>query len=277
MILASLLFPVTFAWATTFGPITVFTQAQNTGYFVYGQVTEGPTTYLEKNFHKPFTRWTLAITRQTQGEPLGSQVLIREPGGEIGDYGYHVAASAEFTVGEEVFVALHDTDEPDIKEVTGLASGKYSVETGAGGKQVVVSGLGLPVTGENGPLGPEEFTNLLERIARGDATAADKDIWVSKTSSHAHDEKPELEALARKIYGAPERHPADSAPIAESSTESGKIQAPSNTLNSQANSAQERTPTADMGSTGFSSWAWILALAVMAGLIIGFIRMLLRK
>ena len=37
---------------------------------------------------------------------------MRQPGGEIGDMGYHMAGTAEFSSGEDTFIALHDTDEP---------------------------------------------------------------------------------------------------------------------------------------------------------------------
>ena len=146
--------------ATTFGPIPVYEQARGSQYYVRGQVASGPTVSMEQRLGRPYTYWTLQLSDQPLGEPLGSIVSIRQPGGEIGELGYHVAGTADFVIGEEVFVALRDTDEPGVKEVVGLASGKYRVQVKEG-KSVVMSGLGLPVIARDGSsLGPEEFSAL---------------------------------------------------------------------------------------------------------------------
>ena len=71
------------------------------------------------------------------------------------------------------------------------------------------SGLGVPVSGDDGvPLSPDEFGNLLHRIARGQATDADKNVFVSR-KPHLRGYRPGFEfggyGLDREVVGSQTR------------------------------------------------------------------------
>jgi hypothetical protein len=255
--------------ATTFGPITVYQQAQNSQYYVHGRIVGSSWVKMAPYVDRPYTYWRLQVLEQQLGDPLPSEIEIRQPGGEIGDTGYQMAGTAVFAAGEDTFIALHDTDEASgVKEVVGLASGKFKVQT-LNGQQVVVSGLGLPVMGAAGYLTPGEFSSLLKRIAKGEVTEADKKIWVSRRPTHEADEDPTQEERARQILHVP----APSTPAAVSPDSappvSGEKQLTPNSPSLQANSVQESPPKADETSTGFSSWGWLIALGVLTAITFG--------
>jgi len=247
------------AKATTFGPIPVYKQAENTQYYVRAHISSAPRVEREPDSQRPYTYWDIHVSEQQQGEPLPEQLTIREPGGELGNEGYHVAATAQFVPGEDVFLALRDTSQGGVKEVVGLASGKYSVVPGPDGKPLVRSGLGLPVSGEhNEPLTPDEFNSLLHRIARGQATDADKNVFVSKTVTHDDDIPSAKSNLATRAEDrAP--MPAEAVSPAAKSLRSDTAVSP--------NAVQQKPASSEESSTGTSSWGWLLALGALAGLI----------
>lgn len=263
-LVAGLFFSLPAAFATSFGPIPVFKQAENTQYYVHARVTTNGRFLPEPHSGRPYTYWDVQVSEQFQGTPLPSQVTVREPGGEIGETGYHVAATAEFSAGEDVFIALHDTDQVDVKEVVGLASGKFTVEPGKDGKPVVRSGLGVFVTGPAGEtFSPEEFGNLLHRIAQGQATDADRNVFISRQTLH-DDDVPQKSAAAVKpvVPLATPQTVADAAP-ASADRLSGKV-APG-----APNALQQSSPSTEEISTGSSSWGWLIAAGALVGLILG--------
>jgi hypothetical protein len=249
--------------ATTFGPIPVYKQAENTQYYVHARVLTNGRAAMESTLHRPYTYWDVQVGEQLQGRTLPAQLTVREPGGEVGDMGYHVAATADFTAGEEVFIALHDTDEGNVKEVVGLASGKYSVVPGKDGKPVVRSGLGLPVSGPgDAPLTPEEFGNLLHRIARGQATDADKTIFISRNTTH-DDDIPSSPAPSSASSGAADRA---SEPVPVGAAAPAKPEVVTQTA---PNGLRQSAAATEENSTGSSQWGWLVAVGAMVGLIIG--------
>lgn len=189
------------AFATTFGPIPVTGQVKNGQYVVHGRISGSSWVAEERETRRPYTHWKLRIIEQPKGENLGEEVTMRQPGGEIGEFGYHVAGSATFRENEEAFVVLRDTEEAGVKEVLGLASGKYTVEKDSNGQSVLRSGLGFVIHDENGrPYTPETFTALVKRIAKGEETEGDKSVFVNKGMAHEHD--PALEARTAEALKA---------------------------------------------------------------------------
>ncbi|MGZ3740804.1 MAG: hypothetical protein ACXVB9_15590, partial [Bdellovibrionota bacterium] len=244
---------------------------QNSQYMVRGRVVGSAQVRPEKSVNRPYTYWHVQVEEQFQGEALPSNLEVREPGGEIGELGYHVAGTAEFSDGEDTFIALHDTPEAGVKEVVGLASGKYTVAPGKNGKPVVMSGLGNPIFGTDGePLSPEDFSSLLHRISRGQATAADKNIFVTRTMSHGKDDDASaLEKVAKQTlkHPLPEARPP-SAAVSASST--GTAISPAlNTPTNAPNAVQQSGAGTEETSTGSSSWGWVIALGVLVGLVAG--------
>jgi len=274
-LVAGLFFPLN-SFATTFGPIPVFMQAQNSQYIVRGRVIGSPQVRPEKNVQRPYTYWHVQIDEQFQGETLPPNLEVREPGGEIGDLGYHVAGTAEFSDGEDTFIALHDTPEAGVKEVVGLASGKYTVQPGKNGKPVVMSGLGNPISGDDGvPLSPEDFSSLLHRIARGEATTADKNVFVSRQVSHGkEDEHSAVEQAAAKKQSMSRPAPEISSQTALSASTGTAISAAAKAPANSPIAVQQSGAPTEENSTGSSSWGWVIALGVLVGLIAGFYLML---
>ncbi len=270
-LLAGLFFLQSTAHATTFGPIPVVDQVRGAQYAIRGNVIGDSWVKYAPDVNKPYTYWKISIAAQQIGDSLGSEVEIRQPGGEIGPFGYHMAGTAEFARDEDTFILLHDTPEKDVKEIVGLTSGKYRVETAINGKKIVVNGLGLPVNGEDGaPFSPEEFSDLLQRISRNEATEKDRNIFVNRTAAHEHaDAASEAASRAREkeVRAILERRPAE--------TGSAPKTFPAKQPDSQANTIQESPASAEEPSTG-SSASWVFALVVVIGLLVGLVLILRR-
>lgn len=263
--------------ATTFGPVPVVQQAENSQYFVHGEVVGSSWMEMEPRVNRPYTYWRIQVKDQQLGPALGELIIVRQPGGEIGDMGYNVAGTATFKGGEDVFVALRDTDQhPGIKEVVGLASGKYRVGKGPNGETIVINGLGIPVTGGHGEfLSPPEFTALLKRVAANESTDADRNVYVNRTSTHQHpqtEEETKREAEAMKTFSRQREagHPR---------SEAHGIPAPtkSRAENSEPeNEIQKRSLSSEEPNTGSSVGIWVLAGILLLALL-GILALILRK
>jgi hypothetical protein len=180
-----LFFSATPALATTFGPISVKGQVQSAAYVVHGRIVSSSWVEKDRQTQRPYTYWKLQVIEQLKGPSLGEEITITQPGGEIEGLGYHVAGTAAFSPGEEVFVDLKDTYEPRTKEVVGLASGKFTLARDPEGKTVLRSGLGFVIRNEKGEaFTPEAFRALVKRIVNGSDTEADKTVMVNQGISH---------------------------------------------------------------------------------------------
>lgn len=244
--------------ATTFGPINLSEQLQRTQYVAFGMIEGSSWVMMDSKLNRPFTHWKLAIKEQPKGESLGGEVTIRQPGGELGAMGYHVAGSARFQPGEEVFVNLQDTEDPRIKDVIGLASGKFTVERSTG-KEKIVNGIGFPLLHANGSnFTVSSFSDFIKRVSQGRETEEDRGIFINKRLAHDHD--PALEARieqAKKLAS----QPTISLP------RKGDSQLPGgqNAQERQLNSSQETTADSEESSKGSSlRWLWILSIGVAA-------------
>lgn len=206
--------PTLVAQATSFGPSRLVDHVRESTYFVRGVIQGSSWTALEPHYQRPYTYWRLRITEQPGGSSLGSEIDIRQPGGEVGELGYRVAGTANFQPGEDVFVSLRDTHEPRAKEIVGLASGKYTVKDSQ-----VRNGLGGIIAGENGrPLKPEEFSQIVARISRGQARESDEKIFVNRNIQHDPEDAagaPERERKLRAMLAGNKPKPA--APATASS------------------------------------------------------------
>ena len=173
-----------FAYGTSFGPIPVAEQVRNSQYLVRGKISSPGWAEMDQSVNRPFTHWRLQISVQPTGNNLGNEVIIREAGGEIGEMGYHIAGSANFSQGEDVFVLLKDTNIPTTKEIIGLSSGKYRVEKNDG-KEILKNGIGFTLNNLDGkPMSPDEFTELAKRVANNSDTDDDKKIYLNQVVAH---------------------------------------------------------------------------------------------
>lgn len=245
----SLILSIPLANATSFGPINITEQVRTNQYFVRGRILGKGVPAMAPKLNRPYTYWKLSVTEQQLGPTLPSQIDIRGPGGEIGEMGYRVSGAASFREDEEVFVALRDTDEGEVKEISGLSSGKYTVSEDG---KTVTSGLGMPVRGSDGmPLSAEEFSQVLRRAASGRESPKDKNIFVNKgADSHAHAGAQEPEAVSEDRLDS-------------SSTSTATSHAPKEP--SDPKSFKNSEPEPEKFSTGTSGF-WILALIASAAL-----------
>jgi hypothetical protein len=272
---AGLFFPLA-VHATTFGPIPVVEQAANSQYYVHGRVLGVSWVTMAPRIQRPYTYTRIQVAEQLLGEPLPIDLVVRQPGGEIGDQGYHVAGSAEFAEGEEVFIALHDVPEESagVKEVVGLASGKFRVEQSSSGEKVVMSGLGLPVSGSDGrAFRPEEFKALLKRISNKEITEADRNVFVSRNPTHEVNQ--DTEARARESEAHQLRSSAPHA-APDSPAFTRKPATATNTAAPTENRVQERPSASEETSTGSSAVFWAIVAAFLLGLV-GLVLALKRK
>ena len=70
----------------------------------------------------------LKVLEPLKGSP-GASVLVKQPGGEVGEKGQHVAGAARFAPGEEVVLFLEPApDEAQVFVVNAMAAGKVALE-----------------------------------------------------------------------------------------------------------------------------------------------------
>jgi hypothetical protein len=260
------------AFATSFGPIPLTEQLRSAQYFVHGKILSPGSAAIEPTQKVPFTYWKFSLIDQPLGAPLPAGFDIREAGGEVGAMGYHRAGSATFHEGEEVFVALKDTDdESQVKEVIGLSSGKYTV---AEDSKSILSGLGPTILGaDNAPLSVEEFTQVARRVASGRETASDKTIFVNRApgpqspdQEHEHADDPVLAEAEKEATRIAQAKEAASILAGENNMLKGAAPKSGNAANSFKTDTQEPEKLPSGTSKGF--W-WIFALVAFALLAAG--------
>ncbi len=252
------LFPLT-TFATTFGPIPLNSQIDAAQYIVHGRIVGNSWVMENRENRRPYTHWKLQVIKQPKGEELGKEVVIRQPGGEIGEMGYHVAGTATFMGGEEVFVNLRDTEDPNTKEVLGMTSGKYTVEKNEAGQPVLRSGLGFLLKNENGvPYSPATFLEFIDRVKEGKQTESDKTILVTKgTSDHGGPHVSVVIPQPGKKGAKPPPEPPATQP------EPQKI---ADSIDSNSKSTEE--PNSSSGN----SWWWSLMILPLFGAFVWFLR-----
>lgn len=173
--------------ATTFSSFRVTDQIDEAQYVVRGRVG-AQSVRLEPKSQRPYTYWNLTVSDSITGGNLGSEIVIRQPGGEVGEIGYRVAGTAQFRDGEDVIVMIRNTEE-EAREVVGLASGKYEVRKDGGGRETLENGLGMVLmTADGKPMGPDQFRQLAQRVAGRSLNPTDEQIIVdpSKGNQHSH-------------------------------------------------------------------------------------------
>lgn len=243
------LFP-SFGFATTFGPISLSDQVISAQYILHGRIVGNSWVVENRENRRPYTHWKLQVIVQPKGETLGKEVVLRQPGGELGEMGYHVAGTASFVAGEEVFVNVRDTEDPQVKEVLGMASGKYTVERSDSGRPQLRSGLGFLLKDEEGnPYTVDSFLAYTERVLGGKATEGDKSVMVTKgTSDHGP-------SHFQVVLPKPGQKPLPPKPETQP-----EPQNPNSDLEAPAKSTEEQD-----SSSGISWWWSLIVFPIFGG------------
>ncbi len=128
-------------------PVSVETLAREADAVVEGTVESRVSRWADDGRHI-YTLVTLRASRVWRGS-APAQVVLRVPGGVVGDIGQHVDAAAEFSDGERVVVFLKRED-----------GGRWLVHGMGQGKFSVTSGLARPSL--------RDFTFTQESVAAGE-------------------------------------------------------------------------------------------------------------
>jgi hypothetical protein len=106
-------------------PVTVEALARQADAVVRGKVEKRESRWAEDGRHI-FTFVTVHVRKVWRGE-APERVVVRVPGGEVGDVGQRVDAAPAFDDGEEVVLFVNRED-GDTYRVHGLGLGKFRVE-----------------------------------------------------------------------------------------------------------------------------------------------------
>lgn len=137
--LAALALITGIASATTVVPITDESLVDDSALVVLGAVLRIESVELAGS--RFVTRITLAVEQTLKGNVDGDEVVITEPGGDVGGRGAWIFGAPEFTVGERVVVFLSRAPDGTLA-TNGLGLGKYGVEAdGLGGLRARRSNL----------------------------------------------------------------------------------------------------------------------------------------
>lgn len=113
---------------------------------------------LEEASGRIYTYADLQVSEVLKGPRLTS-ILVKQPGGEIGNRGTAVAGTAKFKEGQDTVLFLEPAvDEQNVFIVHGLAAGKVDLEKSAKGELRALrklDGLGFAVKGSLKPVVPD--------------------------------------------------------------------------------------------------------------------------
>lgn len=242
------------AFATSFGAIPLVEQVEHAPYALRGYI-ENRYVEMDRASNRPYTYWKFRVEEQLNGPSVASNITLRQPGGEIGGMGYHVAGQAEFADGEHVVVLARGTKEDGILEVYGLSSGKYTVQDNGSGETVIRNGLGPIVTNAAGKsLSLDEFKSVIERVRNHTTSGEDLGIVVNRDTERDH---PQL-GFAALID--PNSRPPSGGGIASTTQAS-----PTNSL--QDKSVSKREPSSEKSSIGLPEDTWTKLIAIVIVLI----------
>ncbi|MCU0700247.1 MAG: hypothetical protein MUC96_27380 [Myxococcaceae bacterium] len=158
------------ALATVVMSVSVDELIARTPVIVHGTVHRSEVNWDEA--HRGIWTWTEIVVRESlKGKP-STTVLVKQPGGAIGELRQSVSGAARFEPGEEVVLFLEPAiDEPGAFVIMGLSFGKVTLESNPGAKVAKrnLKGLALARPGRAGIVGP---VNELEVLGTADAFLA---------------------------------------------------------------------------------------------------------
>ena len=172
--------------ATTFGPFPLVGQVENSPFVVRGFAINERVA-LDRRTEKPFTYWDFTVIEQMRGNPVGTPVVIRQPGGEVGEIGYRVSGSATLKKNEEVVLMLRGTQEANTYDVVGYSAGKYTVASGGATLENAAGFTAVDARGNK--LSLEQFRDIIKRVNNNAYTQEDRQIIFNNGNErHQHQE-----------------------------------------------------------------------------------------
>ncbi len=131
------------AQATTFAPRPFPTVVQDARYIARGTigVSHSEMSTGSDGMKRIYTYYELQITEAVKGSFPSGTILIREMGGEKDGIAMQVAGASQFKAGEDALVFLGAPNLDASYDVRGLSTGKYSVEKGPNGQEVLTGGI----------------------------------------------------------------------------------------------------------------------------------------
>lgn len=142
LILSALLFPQ--AYATTFVETPFPDLIGEAPAVVRGTIGTSSSDWVlgEDGSKRIYTFYQLQVGEVFKGDVSGTNILVREMGGEKDGVGMQVAGAAQFARGEDVVLLLGEQDKDGSYEVRGLASGKFNLRRQENGAECL-SGVGV--------------------------------------------------------------------------------------------------------------------------------------
>jgi hypothetical protein len=154
------------AHATVLVPLSDEALVQSSPLIVIGEVSRIESVELHGG--RIVTEITLRVEETLKGRVSGDTVVVTEPGGDVGERAVWIHGAPEFVVGEHVLVFLTPRRNGSCR-TNGLALGKYSISTSAGGGRWATRSRPTP---DVRPL--DAFVDTVRRLVGSDrgATAA---------------------------------------------------------------------------------------------------------
>jgi hypothetical protein len=231
LIIALSLLAAPVAWSTSFY-IPPFPQTvQNTPVIVRGRVGGSRADWGtgQDSVKRIYTYYDLQVEEVLKGDVQGSELTVRELGGEKDGVGLDVPGTARFRGGEEVVVTLSEANSDGSYDIRNLMMGKFDLRPDDSGQEVLV-GPGLdPHVGD-------------------EMTSPSKVKWT-------------LDALRKLIKAQAEGKPFTPLPAASAKVSTSPTVAP------QLLPSPEASVPAESGEEGQLPWGWVAIGLFAAGIL----------
>jgi hypothetical protein len=166
------------AWATVVLSLSIEELTVRAPLVVRGTVHR-VTPQLDDGRGQIWTYSEIGVSEVVKG-PRRTTVLVKQPGGQVGRFGQHVAGAATFVPSEDVVLFLEPAvDEPDTFVLTSMSAAKVSLATFRGERVARrnLAGLSFVRPGQKGVIQPvddfevlgtaEAFLNRIRMAAGG--------------------------------------------------------------------------------------------------------------
>lgn len=143
------------AFATVVMALSIEELAQRTPVIVHGTVQRTVTNWTVDR--SGIWTWTELSVKEALKGQVKATVLVKQPGGRIGELTARVSGAATFEPGEEVVLFLEPAvDEPGAYVLMGLSTGKVRFEAPMGTPIATrnLSGISFAAAGKKGVAGP---------------------------------------------------------------------------------------------------------------------------